>query len=95
VYTNSLTLTFEQCDGLRLSCARCAKRSVVCDYVVEPDTSHYKPIQRRNDALQTEPDLLRRLIIYMSTRSEIEAQEAFRRLRTCDDALEVAKSLST
>lgn len=93
--TKILTLTFGQCDGLRPSCARCTKKGVVCDYDVEPDTSRYKSIQRRNDALQTELDLLRRLIIYMSTRSAIEAQEAFRRIRTCDDALEVAKSLST
>ena len=44
--------------------------------------------------MQTERDLLHRLIVYISTRSGIEAQEAFRQLRTCDDLLEVAKSLS-
>ena len=51
-------------------------------------------MQRKNEALQTERDLLYRLIVYMSTRSDIEAQEAFRRLRTCSDPIEVAKSLS-
>jgi hypothetical protein len=52
-------------------------------------------MQLRNDALQTELDLLHKLIVYMGTRSDIEAQEAFRHLRTCDDPLELAKSLST
>jgi hypothetical protein len=52
-------------------------------------------MQLMNDALQTELGLLHKLIVYMGNRSDIEAQEAFRRLRTCDDPLELAKSLST
>jgi hypothetical protein len=52
-------------------------------------------MQQRNEVLLTERDLLRRLIVYMSTRSTIEAHEAFRRLRVGQDPLEVAKSLST
>lgn len=66
----------------------------MCKYDVEPDVSRFTSMQRRSEALQTERDLLYRLIVYMSTRSEGEAQEAFRRLRTCNDPLEVAKSLS-
>lgn len=66
----------------------------MCRYDVEPDVSRFKSIQRRNQALQMERDLLHRLIAYMSTRSNLEAQEAFRRLRKGDDPLEVAKSLS-
>lgn len=89
-----VALTVQQCDGHRPSCARCTRRRVVCKYDVEPDVSRFKSVQRRNEALQTERDLLYRLAVYMSTRSEAEAQEAFRRLRTCDDPLEVAKSLS-
>jgi hypothetical protein len=67
----------------------------VCEYDVEPDTSRYASMQQRNEVLLTERDLLRRLIVYMSTRSTIEAHEAFRRLRVGQDPLEVAKSLST
>jgi hypothetical protein len=67
----------------------------MCEYDVGLDTSRYKSMQLMNDALQTELDLLHKLIVYMGTRSDIEAQEAFRRLRTCDDPLELAKSLST
>lgn len=66
----------------------------MCRYDVEPGISRFTSIQRRNGALQTERDLLYRLITYMSTRSNTEAQEVFRRLRTSDDPLEVAKSLS-
>jgi hypothetical protein len=67
----------------------------VCQYDVESDTSRYASMQQKNEVLLTERDLLRRLIIYMSTRSTIEAQEALRRLRTGHDPLRVAKSLST
>jgi hypothetical protein len=44
--------------------------------------------------MSNELDLLYRLIVCMSTRSEIEAQEVLCRLRTCDDPLEIAKSLT-
>jgi hypothetical protein len=66
----------------------------VCRYDVEPDISRFTSIRRRNEALQTERDLLYRLIVYMSTCSEIEAQDVFRRLRACHDPVVVAKSLS-
>jgi hypothetical protein len=93
--TVSWVLTLRQCDGGRPSCARCGERSIVCEYDVEPDTSRYASMQQKNDVLLTERDLLRRLIVYMITRSTIEAQEAFRRLRTGHDPLKVANSLST
>ena len=51
-------------------------------------------MQRRNEALQAERDLLHKLVVYISTCSEIEAHDIFRRLRTCHDPLEMAKSLS-
>jgi hypothetical protein len=62
-------------------------------YDVEPDTSRFTSIRRRNEALQAERDLLWRLIGYLSTGAEIEVQDVFRRLRACHDPLEVAKSL--
>jgi hypothetical protein len=67
----------------------------MCEYDIGLDTSRCKSMQLMNDALQTELDLLHKLIVYMGTRSDIEVQEAFSRLRTCDDPLELAKSLST
>jgi hypothetical protein len=67
----------------------------MCEYDVEPDTSRYASMQQKNEVLLTERDFLRRLIVYMSTRSTIEAQEAFRQLCTGHDPLGVAKSLST
>jgi hypothetical protein len=66
----------------------------VCEYDVETDTSRYASMQQRNEVLLAERDLLRRLIVYISTRSTIEAQEAYRRLRAGHDSLEVAESLS-
>jgi hypothetical protein len=72
---------------------RCAKKNVVCRYDVEPDVSRFTSIRRRNEALQTERDLLYKLIVYLSAGSEIEVQDVFRRLRACHDPLEVAKSL--
>ena len=45
-----------------------------------------------NLTLQTERDLLYELLLYMNIRSKFEAQEAFRRLRMCDDPWEVARS---
>jgi hypothetical protein len=95
ICTNNLILTIRQCDGKRSSCARCAKGKVACKYDVEPETLRYESIQGKNATLQIERDLLYRLITYMSSRSVIEAQEAFRRLRTGHDPFEVAKSLST
>jgi hypothetical protein len=93
--TVSRVLTLRQCDGGRPSCARCGERSIVCEYDVESDTSRYATMQLENEVLLIERDLLRRLIIYMSTRSTVEAQEAFCRLRTGHDPLKVAQSLST
>lgn len=90
----SLTLTLEQCDSHRPACARCTRRSVACRYDVEAGVSRYTSIQQRNGVLQTERDLLYRLIVYMSTRSEIEAKEVFGRIRMCSNPFEVAKSLS-
>jgi hypothetical protein len=88
-------LTSKQCDGCRPSCMRCARENVMCEYNVEPDTSRLQSLRRKNDALETELDLLRRLIDYIRTRSIVEAQEAVQQLRACDDPLEVAKLLST
>lgn len=51
-------------------------------------------MQLRKEALRTERDLLYGVIHYMSTCSDIEAQEAFSQLRTCDNPFEVAKNLS-
>jgi len=51
-------------------------------------------MRRRNEALQAERDLLHKLVVYISTCSEIEAHDIFRRLRTSHDPLEMAKSLS-
>lgn len=90
-----MALIFKQCDGRRPSCARCARRNVICEYNVEPDTSRLQSLRQRNDALETELDLLRRLINYIRTRSTTEALEAFRQIRACEDPLEVAKLLST
>jgi hypothetical protein len=87
-------LTIEQCDGHRPSCARCARKSANCEYDVEPDTSRLTSIRQRAEALQTELDLLHKLIRYIHTCSNIEAQEGFRLLRACEDPLDVAKSLS-
>jgi hypothetical protein len=84
------SLIVEQCDGHRPSCARCAKKSAT----VGPDTSRSTSIRQRAEALQTELDLLHKLIRYIHTCSNIEAQEGFRRLRACEDPLDVAKSLS-
>lgn len=67
----------------------------MCEYDVEPDTSRTQSLRRRNNVLETELDLLHRLINYIRTRSGIEAEEAFRQLRASDDPLEVAKLLST
>jgi hypothetical protein len=88
------SLTIEQCDGHRPSCARCAKKSATCEYGVEPDMSRLTSIRQSIEALQTELDLLHGLIRYIHTCSDIEAQEGFRRLRACEDPLDVAKSLS-
>lgn len=65
----------------------------MCEYNVEPDTS--RSLRQRNNALEAELDLLRRLINYIRARPSIEAQEAFRQLRACDEPLDVAKLLST
>jgi hypothetical protein len=87
-------LTIEQCDGHRPSCARCARKGTACEYDVEPDTSRLASIRQRAEALQAELDLLHKLVRYIHTCSNIEAQEGFRRLRACEDPLDVAKSLS-
>jgi hypothetical protein len=89
------SLTIEQCDGNRPSCARCAEKSVTCEYGVEADTSRLTSIRQRAEALQTELDLLHGLIRYIHTCSNIEAQEGFRRIRACEAPLDVAKSLSS
>jgi hypothetical protein len=88
------SLTIEQCDGNRPSCARCAKKSATCEYSVEHDTSRLTSLRQRAEALQTELDMLHELIRYIHTRSNIEAHEGFRRLRACEDPLDAAKSLS-
>jgi hypothetical protein len=93
-FISFFALTIEQCDGHRPSCARCARKSAVCEYDVEPDTSRLASIRQRTEALQTEVDLLHKLVRYIHTCSNIEAQEGFRRLRACEDPLDVAKSLS-
>jgi hypothetical protein len=93
-FINFFALTIEQCDGHRPSCARCARKSAACEYDVEPDTSRLTSIRQRTEALQTEVDLLHNLVRYIHTCSDIEAQEGFRRLRACEDPLDVAKLLS-
>jgi hypothetical protein len=93
-FISFFALTIEQCDGHRPSCARCARKSAACEYDVEPDTSRLASIRQRTEALQTEVDLLHKLVRYIHTCSNIEAQEGFRRLRACEDPLDVAKSLS-
>ena len=87
-------LTIEQCDGLRPSCAPCAKRGVVCEYEAEPDVSRLTSLRRRIEALQAERDLLYGMLVCVRTCSESDAQEVFRQLRVCSDPIKVAKALS-
>lgn len=69
--------------------------NVLCKYNFEPDIPRLQSLWQRNDTIETELDLLRRLINYIQTRSGTEALEVFRQLRACDDPLQVAKLLST
>lgn len=82
-----------QCDGQRPSCNRCAKRGAVCEYDVEADTSRASALKAKHDALSSEVDQLRELILAIRTRPEIEAQEIFRRLRVTSDPLDVVRAL--
>ena len=94
-YTHSEYLTLEQCDGIRPSCARCAKNGVSCKYDVEPNTSRFASLQRKVESLQYELDLLHKLVVHIRTSSGVEAEGTVRQIRAGSDPLELARSLST
>jgi hypothetical protein len=87
-------LTRRQCDGNRPSCARCEKNGTLCRYDVEPNTSRFASMQRRNESLQYELELLHKLIVHIRTSSSAGVEETIRQIRAGRDPLEIAKSLS-
>lgn len=87
-------LTRQQCDGNRPSCARCTKNGALCRYDVEPNTSRFASMQRKNESLQHELELLHKLLVHIRTRSSVEVEDTIRRIRAGGDPLEIAKSLS-
>jgi hypothetical protein len=70
-----------------------ANNNVTCKHDTESGTSCCTFIWRRKDALQTEVDSLHGIIDYIRTRSEVESQETYRRLRASNDTLGFARSL--
>lgn len=81
-----------QCDGAVPSCSRCATKGAICNYDVEPNVARSTSLRRRHDALQDEVEQLRRFIGLLHDRSDTEAMELFRRVRTTIDPSEVVKS---
>jgi hypothetical protein len=88
-------LTFKQCDSNRPSCARCAKNEILCRYDVEPNTSRFASMQRKNESLQYELDLLQKLVVHIRTSSTVDVEDTVRHIRAGADPLDIARSLST
>jgi hypothetical protein len=51
-------------------------------------------MQRKNESLQHELELLHKLLVHIRTRSSGEVDDTIRRIRAGGDPLEIAKSLS-
>lgn len=83
----------QQCDGQRLSCQHCVEKVLTCTYGVEPGMSHFTLLRRKHDALATEVNRLYELIKYIRTRSDVDARETFRRIRTSYGLLDIVRSL--
>lgn len=52
-------------------------------------------MQRRNETLQYELDLLHKLVIHIRTSSSVEAEGVVRQIRAGRDPLDIARSLGT
>jgi hypothetical protein len=76
----------------KLSACRSSKAVVLVVSVFE--SVSIKSAGLKGHAKQRSPDIPEITLRYIHTRSNIEAQEGFRRLRACEDPLDVAKSLS-
>jgi hypothetical protein len=62
-----------KCDGFRPSCKRCIRRKIACTYDVEPGTSRFLSLRRKNKALQNEIDRLREVVNHIHQDPEARA----------------------
>lgn len=70
-----------QCDGIRPSCGRCAKKGEACEYDAHPDIPRSLALRLRNEHLQSEVDRLRALLGSIRNGSEAEAEKSYQQLR--------------
>ncbi|KAK4459540.1 nitrogen assimilation transcription factor nirA, partial [Cladorrhinum samala] len=80
-----------KCDGHRPQCGACAKRNDTrCEYPVrEGAMSRYSDLKETFGCLERENHDLKELLSYIRHRTEREAMEVWRRLRTAEDPLQV------
>ena len=66
---------------------------ILCRYDVEPNTSRFASMQRKNETLQHELDLLHKLFVHIRTSSSVEVEDTVRHIRAGADPLDIARSL--
>ncbi|UPX10479.1 uncharacterized protein EKO05_0001137 [Ascochyta rabiei] len=79
-----------KCTAERPTCARCKSRGVECQYAVDSDDENRrKSLKKRFEWADRERNQLRDLFNILTTRTESEADEIYRRLRSSGDPIRV------
>lgn len=70
---------------MRPSCSSCIEREIQCQYDTRPDETRAIALKRKNQALEEQHAQLSELYGYLKTKSEPEAIEILRRVRSSED----------
>ncbi|KAH7032659.1 putative C6 transcription factor [Microdochium trichocladiopsis] len=82
-----------KCDGGTPACTRCMARRVKCTYPVPVTSKSHDTLKRKVAEVERERDVYKQLFDAVRDKSEAEATEIYRRIRTGRDAQDVVRHI--
>ncbi|KAK3301063.1 uncharacterized protein B0H64DRAFT_382525 [Chaetomium fimeti] len=75
-----------KCDGERPACSICRDRGTACEFDTNAAETHTQALKRKFNELQSQKSAFEQVYDVLQARSEQEAKEVFRRIRSGSDA---------
>ncbi|KAL2178768.1 uncharacterized protein P884DRAFT_284140 [Thermothelomyces heterothallicus CBS 202.75] len=83
-----------KCDGERPACSICRDRGTRCEYDTNAAETHTQALKRKFHELQSQKSAYEQVYEVLQTRSEDEAKEVYRRIRTGSDAASILRHVN-
>lgn len=80
-----------KCDGERPACSICRDRSTSCEYDTNAAETHTQALKRKFHELQSQKSAFEQVYEVLQKRSDEEAKEVYRRIRSGSDAASILR----